>query len=365
MVTRRTSTRTAQRSATAQAPQQERGTRAAPAKPRGGSTRRRFEYKPRSQTQVSRRANQSSGNFDSYIQDDVETWTPDAGDRTIRILPPTWDDPDDFAFDIFVHYGIGTDEQAYLCRSAMLNEDCPICDERATAIANGDEEYAKELAATKRCVAWIIDRDKEKEGPKIWAMPVTVNKGINKIVIDKRTGEVLPIDDPENGYDIEFTREGTGLKTKYTAIMVSHHPSPLHDDDAMFDKWIGVALDNPVPDLLVYHDYDYVLRVFNGGSGGGGQPSQDEGEELPDGLDPGQPDQPPLEEEDVFVDDPPWSDQELDDPEPEPEPEPESEPARPTRPARTAGSVTADDARARLAKVRAKRSGTGQTRRRL
>lgn len=226
--------------------------------------RRSFTYQARDPDEAKRRAEQSGGDFDVYINRDVKTFKPAIGANTIRILPPTWDRPKHYGTDIWVHYGIGPDEQAYLCLNKMKNEPCPICEERQEANRSGDEKYAKELSPTRRVLVYLIDRDHEKEGLQAWAMPQTLDQDFVKISRDKRTNEVLPIDHPDNGYDIDFDKTGAKRNTKYDGITVARRDSPL-DNDAALDY----ALDHPLPTQLVYYDYEHIKSVF----GGGGRPS--------------------------------------------------------------------------------------------
>jgi hypothetical protein len=209
--------------------------------------------------------------FDRFVKDDIKTWVPKDGVNILRILPPTWKDPEHYGFDIYVNYGVGADRQAYLDLDKMLGKPDPIAEERAKALRDGDEQYAKDLAPKRRCGVWIIDRDAEKEGVQFWAMPWTIDADIAKLTTDKRTGEVLNIDDPENGYDIEFEKVGKGRNTKYEAVAIARRSSPLGSK-----KWLEFALDNPIPDQLVYHDYEHIAKTFGGGGSHRGRDNEDD-----------------------------------------------------------------------------------------
>lgn len=223
---------------------------------RGGG----FVYKQRDPNVAKKRGDQSANDFDVIIRDDLKSFTPE-GDKIIRILPPTWDSPEHFGLDLHVHYGIGPDNQSYLCLDKMKGEPCPICEERARAQADGDSDYADQLKPTKRVLYALVDRDHEKEGVQFWAAPWTIDRDICKLVVDKRTGDTLAIDDPEDGYDVEFSRTGKGINTKYTGISISRRPSELGND-----KWLDFMVENPLTEILVYKDYDYIAKIF--GSGG-------------------------------------------------------------------------------------------------
>lgn len=227
---------------------------------RGGGSGR-YRYTPRSADNVNKRSTQGGGDFDRYIKDSIKMFKANDGDNTLRILPPTWDNPEHFGYDVHVHFGIGPDEQAYLCLEKMKGEKCPICEERKRAVHDGDEKYADTLKPMRRVLIAVIDRDNEKEGPQAWAMPWGIDRDLCKLVIDKKSGEVLPIDDPENGYDIEFSKQGSGIKTKYVGLAIARRESDLGNE-----KWLDFMVDNPLPDCLQYYTFDHIQNVFGGGS---------------------------------------------------------------------------------------------------
>jgi hypothetical protein len=227
---------------------------------RGSSRGSKFEYRKPTAEDVKKRAEQRGGNeFDSIFKPSAKIFKVNDGNNLIRIVPPTWPEPKHFGYDIFVHYGVGPDGQTYLCPKEMLGEPCPVCEERAHAVKDGDDDYAKELKVSKRVVYYIIDRDVEKEGVQIWAAPWTVDRDLNTLIVDKRSGEVLAIDDPENGYDIEFTKTGAKLTTKYIGLQIARRESDLGKD-----SWLQFAIDNPIPDQLAYFSYDHIAKVFGG-----------------------------------------------------------------------------------------------------
>lgn len=228
---------------------------------RGGG-RSRFEYKPRDSDAVKRRVEQQSGgDFDGYFRDGCKTFKPKDQDNIIRILPPTWQDAEHYGYDIYLHYGVGPDEQSYLCLEKMKGQPCPICEERARAAKAKDDDYADSLKPKQRVVIALIDRDHENEGVQLWSMPWGVDKDLLSRTQDRRTGEILPLDDPENGYDVEFTKQGKGITTKYVGLALSRRESPLGDS-----SWLDYIAENPIPDCLVFYSYDHIASVFGGAS---------------------------------------------------------------------------------------------------
>lgn len=228
---------------------------------RGGRRGGRFEYRQRDASSARKRAESSGKDFDRYLQDVADAYAVNDGDNVVRILPPTWDDAEHYGHDIYVHYEIGPDKGTYLCLNKMKGEKCPICEERKRAQNEGDEEYAKKLEPKKRVLVYVIDRNKEKEGIKVWAMPWTLDRDIVKVSVDKRTGEVLPIDHPDDGYDVMFERTGKGPRTEYVGVSIDRKSSSLDNDKAL-----DFAQEHPLPTLLKFYSYEHIASVFGGGS---------------------------------------------------------------------------------------------------
>lgn len=226
---------------------------------------RKFTYKKRAVDTYKKRGAQSGGRRDSFLSNEFTTYRPKKGDNCLRIIPPTWDNAEHFGMDIWVHYSIGPDKNAYLCLNSKSDsdEDCPICREKADAEKIGDSDYADKLKLTKRCLYWLIDRDVEKEGPLLWAAPWTIDRDICLLAVDKHTGEQLDVDDPSDGYDIEFSYTSPSGQTpgKYGAIAIARRSSELGKDE-----WLDFAQDHPLTDVLVYHDAEYIENKFAGKS---------------------------------------------------------------------------------------------------
>lgn len=242
---------------------------------RGGGASSSYSYREREPDSVRKRSTQGANDFDKILNDGVKMWKPNDGDNRIRILPPTWDDAKHFGLDIYVHYGVGPDRGTYLCLQKMKGEADPIAEERAIIARDGDEkdkDYLKELEAKHRVLIYLIDRDNEKEGVQAWAMPSGLDKDIVKVSIDKTNGEVLPIDHPEDGYDVTFEKNGAGMKTKYEGASIARRSSPLGKA-----AWLDYAVENPLPSVLNYYDYDHIAKAFNG-AGAHKEKSRDAGE---------------------------------------------------------------------------------------
>lgn len=228
----------------------------------GGSS---YEYAPRSAEQTRSRASKGANDYDKIIRDGIKSWKPNDGDNRIRILPPTWKNPEHFGYDIYVHYGVGADRGQYLDLHKMKGEADPINEEREKFKSSmdpdnkDDQKYLKELEAKRRVGIYLIDRDHEKEGVQFWAAPWTIDRDIVKVSVDKDSGEVLPIDHPEDGYDITFEKTGSKDRTEYNGVAIARRSSPLGKD-----SWLEFAVENPIPEILQYFSYEDIAKAFGG-----------------------------------------------------------------------------------------------------
>lgn len=243
---------------------------------RGSSRGSRFQYKRRSEQDVKERQEKGGDDREGIFSGDVSLFSPAKNDNCVRILPPTWDAASHYGFDIYVHYGVGSDNSAVLCPKAMKTGDyCPICEERQKALDDGDEEYARKLNYSHRVMYYILDRDNEKDGLKVWTAPfASIDKQVTAQTRDARTGEVLYIDDPDVGYDIEFIKEGEKERTKYTGVRVARNASDIGRDQ---DEYLDHITEHPLPELLNHATPEHIEELFYGKSSRSS--SSDEGEE--------------------------------------------------------------------------------------
>ena len=222
-----------------------------------------FQYHPRTGDDVKKRAEQQGGQFDSIIRSGIDRWRPKDGENIIRILPPTWEEHDHYGLDVWVHAFVGPDRSTYLCPMKMKNEPCPICKLAREAKVAGEDEEAKQLQAQRRVMVWIIDRDNEKATPALFDMSWSMDRDIAALCHNKRTGKVLLIDHPDEGYDIIFTRTGKGLNTRYIGMAVDRESSPVMADEAEQEKVLEYIQENPIPDVLNFYDSDYLDKMIN------------------------------------------------------------------------------------------------------
>lgn len=226
----------------------------------------RFKYVKRSESKLQERANQSGGGFEGFILDEFPTYRTTKGDHYIRILPPTWSYPDGtpgdhYGMDVWTHFGVGPDNGSVLCLQKMQDKACPLCEQRIRLERAGDEEEANALKPIRRVLMWILNRKDEKRGAVVWACPWTVDRDLAKISRDTMSGTIYYIDDPEDGYDISFEREGDGRTTKYTGMQLARRPTSVPE------RILDYIQQNPLDKTLRWRTYDEIKRMYEGTGG--------------------------------------------------------------------------------------------------
>jgi len=230
-----------------------------------GRKKSEFKYRARSRESYERSASESSGSFDSYVKDGTSRFQPHDGNNRIRILPPTFEDPDSFALSMLVHYRVGADEQTYLCRKMLDNdEDCAICDEYSKRVLDGEADEAVGFKQKKRKAIWLIDRKAEEDGPQFWAMPFGTWKDVVLVCKDE-DGDVIDLDEPNEGRDVLFTKEGAQLRTKYTGVRLGKQ-RPIFDNDNATEDALEFVQENPLDKVLNFYENEYLRAVLEGKS---------------------------------------------------------------------------------------------------
>lgn len=239
----------------------------------------KYIYKERSFTEVKERADRSGSRFDSPFLPKYERFVPKAGNNLIRILPPTWENHNHYAFEVWMHRGIGVDKSSYICLRKMKNKKCPICEMERELRGAGENDEAKKIAPVSRYLTWILNRDDEDVGPLIYEMSFTVDREVLNQAINRRSGSVLPVDNPDVGYDLTINRQGTGLNTRYTGIQFDREPTSISDDADKWDEIMDFVNNNPLDSVLKFYDYDYLKNVVEGG----GEEKDEDAEEDSEG----------------------------------------------------------------------------------
>ena len=203
-------------------------------------------------------------------------WKPGPGDHIIDILPYLAGSKNPrrrkgkaaYIVDIFVHRGVGPNEDQYVCLSKSYNESCPICEYRMERVKEGDatEEEIKALKPSRRAIYAIWDGDDQKKGVQIWEVAHWFMENPIQSIAKKKgragKGDTGHVDfpHPDEGKSVAFEIKTIGKNRDY----VGHQF--VDRDEAIPDEILEAT---PIVDELLYiPSYDEVHAAFFGASAG-------------------------------------------------------------------------------------------------
>lgn len=240
-----------------------------------------FIYKPRAAAAVKARATQKGGMYDSPWKDEFTLYKMRDGENALRILPNTdipegKDAADHYGIDVFLHNDIGSDGAQYICTKSQFNEPCAVCDLKHDLEKGGaTKEELKDLKVSRRVACFVVDRKAPDEGVKLWPQPWTLDRDINALAIGE-DGQLINLDDPEQGYDVFFQRTGTGVNTKYIGIRIARNHSAIAESDKRYWELLDYVEEHKLADTLFTYDYDYIKQALEGQAAGGERAAEPE-----------------------------------------------------------------------------------------
>ena len=225
------------------------------------------EYLKKRQQAMKERRDNPSGGKDFLLKKKYEQYKGHDGENITRLLPAMWKEAMFPWLEAWIHYQVGPNNSMFFCLAKMTNKPCPICDEIVKMKEQGvAKEIIGQIAASHRAIAWVIDRKEESKGPQLWTMPYSqVAQVIITVSFSRKTGEPVMVDDPENGWDILYTKTGKQKNTKYTGVRKDEEKSPLHSDEAVADRWLEFAKAESIPDIINFSTYEHIQTVMAGG----------------------------------------------------------------------------------------------------
>lgn len=184
---------------------------------------------------------------------EIKVYTAAQSDNFVKILLPPGPN-DGFGKRVYIHYGLGPNEDRFLCPNQMRGTRCPACDLHAElkAAGLGQTEEGKTFLRTlnawpERWLLYVINTKDDAGvalGPQVWVCPVTIVKEITAICFNTRTGAVVdPCDHTvKEPVEICFVRTGTNqTNTKYLGFKLEKQP-------AWDPSWLELP---PFDDLIV------------------------------------------------------------------------------------------------------------------
>lgn len=222
-------------------------------------------YKRPSAESVKERSNRRGGTFDSIWKNSVPRFMYEKGKNPLRICPPTFVPENDHHFmQVWVHTRQGSDFSDYLCLKKMLKKPCAFCDAQAIAIKDDDADEVKKFKPTEQWVGWVLARDAEDDPDVAKAFKTSFTQDRNLSALSQSSkGGVVYVADPDNGYDINIIRKGSGLNTEYL-ISIDRESTPLLDSPKAQKKLLDWLDAHPINEQLEYKTYDYQEQVIKG-----------------------------------------------------------------------------------------------------
>lgn len=246
-----------------------------------------FKYRKPSEASVKAQSEQSGGSFASIFKDGLNEFKPKmGGEYTIRIAPASWGDddnpPDSYAHEVYVNYGIGPDEEGFISRAKMGFKDDPVREMHDRLRRKGDEhaEQLKRQATKKRRPMYIRQRGENDIGWQPWSCPWTVQRDISKAAVSKRRKTVKFIDDPDNGYDVTFSRESSGYGS-YHIEEIDPEPSPIDEDPKKQKELLDWLEEHPLPEQYQIYSYEEIKRRCDGDEASVDEDEDEDEDDLP------------------------------------------------------------------------------------
>ena len=166
----------------------------------------------------------------------------EVGRNVVRFLPtasPEVNGGSPF-FMVYQHFinVPGQDTPAiFPCPWRMEKRSCPACNYANMLQRSGnpaDARRARDFFPSQRIFANVIDRSNPEAGPRILGFGKTIYEELVNLRVDEDAGGDFT--DPDTGFDIIITREGTGrMDTRYT-VNASRSQGPIEDESWIYDQ---------------------------------------------------------------------------------------------------------------------------------
>ena len=124
------------------------------------------------------------------------------------------------------------------------------------------KKKASKYRARKRILSWVIDRNNETEGPKLWSAPEMRYKDILLLFMGRNGAFIEP--DGDLSYDFSFTTEGQGIGLKYLGMRKDDQKTPLHADPNRVKAWKKFVAERNFEQIMTFYSYDQIKAYMLG-----------------------------------------------------------------------------------------------------
>lgn len=164
-----------------------------------------------------------------------------------------------FALEVFIHRGVGVNEDSYICLNRTYRKRCPICEYQAELRESGDvdDDTLKALNPTKRAIYNVVHCDTasdEAKGVQVfdvshWLFTIPLEEFAHK----KRGGGEILYAHIDHGKIINFQQTGSKRTLKYTAFEFKDRPE-------LTEEQLDAA--HCLDEMLHIPEYDEVYEAF-------------------------------------------------------------------------------------------------------
>jgi len=213
------------------------------------------------------REQQGGGGFKYDLPDNVNFFQAKKGTMHLDILPyvvtqktnpeagpgEQW-----YQRTVWVHFGIGADDKAYLCPKT-LNKKCPICENRSQLMkdSNADSDTIAALKAKERELFNVVDLDDEAKGVQLWEFSYHLFGKMLEEELREGKEEWGSFAELKNGYTLRlrFSEKQLG-KNKFLEVSRIDFESREDYPDSVLDQVLDLD------EILNVMDYKQLEKVF-------------------------------------------------------------------------------------------------------
>ncbi len=214
--------------------------------------------------QQSYESRDDSGQFRNIFKEGIVLWKCGTGEHMLIVVPYMAGkfDPNSkegewtYVLIIWVHYGIGSTQDAFVCPARNYNQPCPICEyrENLRKADDFDEDLVKSLTPKKRSLYNVIVLDSDKDSQKgvqvfdvaHWYMERHLSSQAK--IPAMATGGVqsyIPFADPELGKIVAFERKGLKMNSTFEGHKFLDRGYPIPEEYMakafVIDEWITTS----------------------------------------------------------------------------------------------------------------------------
>jgi len=200
-------------------------------------------------TQESHERREDSGRFGSIFKDipGLQMWKCGAAEHVVDIIPfvagadnPTEKQGDvAYVMETWVHYGVGVNEDAFVCPARTFNRECPICEYQKKLREEDpdeNEDLIKSLNPKRRAIYNIVCRDNDKEeakGVQVWDVAHWfMERHLTPLAKKPKGGGFILFADPDLGKSISFERKGSGAtNSEFLGHKFIDREEPISDEE--------------------------------------------------------------------------------------------------------------------------------------